>query len=239
MTIVSFSSLKGAPGVTTLSRLVGATWPEGRKVMLLECDASGGDLAARFQLSARMVGCRSTPPSDEEVQRLQSNRTCRNCPGGSTYWSVPKDTRWPRQQNRLSPFFRRSPGLRGDRGMFWSTWAGWCPENRGRSCGLSVPSMLSSAPGVTRLRLSTSGRRRRQSEIAARAGSGSRLWGEDPIPAPTSRGLRECRCLASVRLMRCRPRWPLVKGGPAAAWVAHLLLPAHVVWPPCSPVEPT
>jgi hypothetical protein len=53
MTIVTFTSLKGAPGVTTLSRLVGATWPEGRKVMLLECDASGGDLAARFQLSAR------------------------------------------------------------------------------------------------------------------------------------------------------------------------------------------
>ena len=53
MTIVSFASLKGAPGVTTLAWLVGATWPEERKVMVVECDPSGGDLAARFRLSSR------------------------------------------------------------------------------------------------------------------------------------------------------------------------------------------
>jgi hypothetical protein len=54
MTIVSFASIKGAPGMTTLACLVGATWPEGRKVMVVECDPSGGDLAARFRLSSRI-----------------------------------------------------------------------------------------------------------------------------------------------------------------------------------------
>jgi MinD-like ATPase involved in chromosome partitioning or flagellar assembly len=53
MTVTSFVSIKGAPGVTTLACLVGATWPEGRKVMVAECDPSGGDLAARFELSSR------------------------------------------------------------------------------------------------------------------------------------------------------------------------------------------
>jgi hypothetical protein len=53
MTVVAFASLKGAPGVTTLTCLVGATWPDERKVMVVECDPSGGDLAARFRLSSR------------------------------------------------------------------------------------------------------------------------------------------------------------------------------------------
>jgi MinD-like ATPase involved in chromosome partitioning or flagellar assembly len=53
MTVTSFVSIKGAPGVTTLACLVGATWPEERKVMVAECDPSGGDLAARFELSSR------------------------------------------------------------------------------------------------------------------------------------------------------------------------------------------
>ncbi len=53
MTIVSFASIKGAPGVTTLACLIGATWPEQRQVVLVEADPSGGDLAARFHLSSR------------------------------------------------------------------------------------------------------------------------------------------------------------------------------------------
>ena len=53
MTIVGFASVKGAPGVTTLACLVGATWPVQRKVVVVEGDPSGGDLAARFQLSSR------------------------------------------------------------------------------------------------------------------------------------------------------------------------------------------
>ncbi len=53
MTIVGFASVKGSPGVTTLACLVGATWPVQHKVVVVEGDPSGGDLAARFQLSSR------------------------------------------------------------------------------------------------------------------------------------------------------------------------------------------
>ena len=51
MTVIAFLSVKGAPGVSTLACLVGATWPGPRRVALVEADPFGGDLAARFQLS--------------------------------------------------------------------------------------------------------------------------------------------------------------------------------------------
>ncbi len=54
MTVVAFCSVKGAPGVTTLACLVGAAWPSDRAVVVVECDASGGDLAARFRLASRI-----------------------------------------------------------------------------------------------------------------------------------------------------------------------------------------
>lgn len=54
MTVVALGSVKGAPGVTTLACLVGAAWPPDRAVMVVECDASGGDLAARFRLASRI-----------------------------------------------------------------------------------------------------------------------------------------------------------------------------------------
>ena len=50
--MVVFTSVKGAPGVTTTVCLVGATWPDTRSVFVAECDPSGGDLAARFALPA-------------------------------------------------------------------------------------------------------------------------------------------------------------------------------------------
>ncbi len=51
MTVTTLVSVKGAPGVTTLACLVGATWPADRRVVVVEADPFGGDLAARFQLS--------------------------------------------------------------------------------------------------------------------------------------------------------------------------------------------
>lgn len=54
MTVIAFASMKGAPGVTTTASLVGAMWPEGRPVVLAECDRAGGDLAARFALSSTL-----------------------------------------------------------------------------------------------------------------------------------------------------------------------------------------
>ena len=52
MTVVSLLSLKGAPGVTTLSCLLAAVWPEPGPLVVVEADPSGGDLAARFGLTS-------------------------------------------------------------------------------------------------------------------------------------------------------------------------------------------
>ncbi len=53
VTTVSVCSAKGSPGVTTLACALGAVWPAERRVMVAECDPSGGDIAARFGLSAK------------------------------------------------------------------------------------------------------------------------------------------------------------------------------------------
>lgn len=58
MTLVPVLSLSGAPGVTTLACLVASTWPDQGSVLVVECDPSGGDLAARFGLTST-VGWRS------------------------------------------------------------------------------------------------------------------------------------------------------------------------------------
>ena len=51
MTLVSILSVQGAPGVSTLACLLASTWALPGPVAVVECDASGGDLAARFGLS--------------------------------------------------------------------------------------------------------------------------------------------------------------------------------------------
>jgi hypothetical protein len=56
VTVVSVLSLKGAPGVTTLSCLLAATWPTPGARLVVEADPAGGDLAARFGLSATLGG---------------------------------------------------------------------------------------------------------------------------------------------------------------------------------------
>jgi MinD-like ATPase involved in chromosome partitioning or flagellar assembly len=53
VTVISVCSAKGAPGVTTISCALAAVWPTDRGVVVAECDPSGGDLAARFGLSAK------------------------------------------------------------------------------------------------------------------------------------------------------------------------------------------
>jgi hypothetical protein len=52
MTLVSILSVSGAPGVSTLACLLASTWAVPGPVTVVECDASGGDLAARFGLSS-------------------------------------------------------------------------------------------------------------------------------------------------------------------------------------------
>lgn len=78
MTVVTFVSIKGAPGVTTLSCLLGATWPEHRRVAVVEADRFGGDLAARFQLTTLCgwtsfaAACRRSVESNPVDPHLQA-----------------------------------------------------------------------------------------------------------------------------------------------------------------------
>jgi hypothetical protein len=79
MTTVALCSAKGSPGVSTLACVIGAVWPGSRRVVVAECDPSGNDLAARFDLSP-LIGMTSLIISgkrssgvtwDAHVQRLR------------------------------------------------------------------------------------------------------------------------------------------------------------------------
>lgn len=48
MTVVTLASLKGSPGVTTAACALGASWPRRRRVLVVEADPFGGDLAPRY-----------------------------------------------------------------------------------------------------------------------------------------------------------------------------------------------
>jgi len=83
VTVVALCSAKGSPGVTTLTCALGAVWPIGRRVLVAECDPSGGDLAVRFTLYARrgmtslVLARRQGAPNDTD---LASHIQC--LPGG-------------------------------------------------------------------------------------------------------------------------------------------------------------
>ncbi|TDQ55104.1 hypothetical protein [Actinorugispora endophytica] len=49
---VALFSLGGAPGVTTLSMALASVWPGEAGAVLVEADASGGDIATRYRLHA-------------------------------------------------------------------------------------------------------------------------------------------------------------------------------------------
>jgi MinD-like ATPase involved in chromosome partitioning or flagellar assembly len=48
VTLIALASIKGSPGVTTAATALAASWPEGRRVLLVEADPFGGDLAPRY-----------------------------------------------------------------------------------------------------------------------------------------------------------------------------------------------
>ncbi len=48
MTVIALASIKGSPGVTTAAIALAASWPPGRRVLLVEADPFGGDLAPRY-----------------------------------------------------------------------------------------------------------------------------------------------------------------------------------------------
>ena len=49
--LIAICSLKGSPGVTTWALALAASWPQPARVVLAECDPSGGSIAARFGLA--------------------------------------------------------------------------------------------------------------------------------------------------------------------------------------------
>ncbi len=51
MSLLCVCSAHGSPGVTTTAVALAGVWPEGRRLLLVEADPSGGVLAARFGLS--------------------------------------------------------------------------------------------------------------------------------------------------------------------------------------------
>lgn len=49
--LIALASLKSSPGVTTTALALAALWPGGQKVVAVEADPAGGDLAARFGIN--------------------------------------------------------------------------------------------------------------------------------------------------------------------------------------------
>ena len=82
MTTIALFSVKGAPGVTTLSCLLASAWPGTGTVAVVEADPSGGDLAARFGLSARAgwASLASAVRRQDEPSEIGNHLQC--LPGG-------------------------------------------------------------------------------------------------------------------------------------------------------------
>jgi hypothetical protein len=52
MSVFAFGSAKGSPGVTTSVLALAAGWPAGRRVLVVECDPDGGDVASWLRLAS-------------------------------------------------------------------------------------------------------------------------------------------------------------------------------------------
>jgi hypothetical protein len=81
MTTIAVCSAKGSPGVSTLACLLGAVWPQPRRVVVAECDPSGNDIAARFGLSP-LVGMTSLILSTRRDQGAPFESQVQVLPGG-------------------------------------------------------------------------------------------------------------------------------------------------------------
>lgn len=46
--LIAFTSWKGAPGVTTAALAMASVWPQGRQVVVAECDPLGGEVLAGY-----------------------------------------------------------------------------------------------------------------------------------------------------------------------------------------------
>ncbi|MBB5429925.1 hypothetical protein [Nocardiopsis composta] len=74
MRTIALFSLSGAPGVTTLALAVAAAWPTVQRAVLVEADASGGDVASWRHLPASpglvelAAAARAPEPADGALQ---------------------------------------------------------------------------------------------------------------------------------------------------------------------------
>ena len=82
MTVVAFASVKGSPGVTTLTCLVAAKWSSVPVPIVVECDPAGGDLAARFGLSSRGGWTSLAAALRREGSRATLEEHLQRLPGG-------------------------------------------------------------------------------------------------------------------------------------------------------------
>ena len=109
VTIISVCSAKGSPGVTTLACALGAVWPAERRVMVAECDPSGGDIAARFGLSAKRGMTSLILEARRSVSMTRSNwtTTSRLFLAVSKSWRVQRVLEHPRRwtQNCRTAWF--------------------------------------------------------------------------------------------------------------------------------------
>lgn len=79
--LVGLCSVKGSPGVTTAALAMAARWPDGEPIVV-EADPAGGDLTARFRLSATpgVVSLAAAARRQSSAELLEQH--CQRLPGG-------------------------------------------------------------------------------------------------------------------------------------------------------------
>jgi hypothetical protein len=115
MTLVALASVKASPGVTTSMLALAATWPDHRRLLLIEADPDGGSLAARTGLASEpgltslaTVGRRALPAGELD-------RHTQSLPGGLPVLVGPADADHAHRAlqlvgERLATELRQQPG---------------------------------------------------------------------------------------------------------------------------------
>lgn len=109
--LIAIGSLKHAPGVTTWSLALATRWPQPMRSVLVECDPSGGSIAARFGLaptpglaSLTAAARRDTSPYLlwSHVQRLPSGLPVVCAPAGAQFTRAALATLLDSRHNTMS-----------------------------------------------------------------------------------------------------------------------------------------
>ena len=92
MSLIVLGSLKGAPGVSTLAATMAYQWPQPRRMVLVEADADGGVLAARFGLHPETPSLVSFAAGARHgVGPKLFWESCQQLPGGPLAMVVPSN----------------------------------------------------------------------------------------------------------------------------------------------------